>query len=353
MRVLVTGGAGFIGSNFIRWVLGTHQDATITNLDALTYAGNLDSLREVDGDSRYRFVHGDINDTELLRSTMEGHDAVVNFAAESHVDRSIEGSDDFIVANVLGANRVFNTAMNLGIERVLHISTDEVYGSIAGPDSFHEDDPLAPNSPYSASKASADLLVRAYRETYGFPITVTRTTNNFGPYHYPEKVIPLFVTNLMAGEPVPLYGEGLNVRDWTYVVDNAAAQWLVLEEGEPGTTYNVGSGNELTNRELTFAILERFGYEGEAADAMIRHVEDRPGHDLRYSVDTDRIRALGWEPEHSFDEALDATVQWYRENEWWWGPLKESGASERRGLTERPTASEVTGGGASDGATTG
>lgn len=327
MRVFVTGGAGFIGSNFVRWVLEHTDDVEVTNYDALTYAGNLGSLRDVADDHRYRFVRGDINDQDRLREHLAGHDAVVNFAAESHVDRSIESSGDFIVANVLGANVVFHTARHLEIPRFLHISTDETYGSIAD-GSFRETDPLEPNSPYSASKASADLLARAYRETYGYPITITRTTNNFGPYHYPEKVIPLFVTNLLDGRKVPLYGDGRNVRDWTYVVDNCAAQWLVLTEGEPGEVYNVGAGNEMSNRELTLAILEHLGYDEE----MIEPVPDRPGHDLRYSVDASLVRELGWAPQRSFDEALETTITWYRENEWWWRPLKEGGASDRRGL---------------------
>lgn len=332
MRVLVTGGAGFIGSNFVRWVLENVEGVRITNLDLLTYAGNPASLRDVEerfGD-RYTFVKGDIRDAAQLDEVVPGHDAIVNFAAESHVDRSIEGPAEFLRTNVSGAGAVFDAGRVHGVERLLHISTDEVYGSIAEPDSFHETDPLEPNSPYSASKAGADLLARAYRETYDYPIMVTRTTNNFGPYHYPEKVIPLFTTNLMDGRKVPLYGDGSNVRDWLYVVDNAAAQWLVLTEGEPGTAYNVGAGNELSNKELTYAILERF----DAGDDMIEFVPDRPGHDLRYSVDTTRIRALGWEPQRTFDEALDATVEWYRENEWWWRPLKEQGASDRRGLAD-------------------
>lgn len=332
MRVFVTGACGFIGSNFIRWVLTEHDDVEITNLDALTYAGNPENLHDFDDDPRYTFVHGDINDTELVREHLAGHDALVNFAAESHVDRSIESSDDFIVANVLGANRLFNVAMNLEIPRVLHISTDEVYGSIPEPESFTEGDALEPNSPYSASKAAADLLARAYKETYGYPVMVTRTTNNFGPYHYPEKVIPLFVTNLIDGGTVPLYGTGENVRDWLYVRDNAAAQWLVLTEGTLGEAYNVGAGAEMTNKELTFAILSRFGLDDGEAEERIEYVPDRPGHDLRYSVDTKKIRALGWTPAHSFEEGLDETIAWYRENEWWWRPLKEGGASERRGL---------------------
>ena len=332
MKILVTGGAGFIGSNFIRQTLTSQPDVRITNYDKLTYAGNLESLKDVAEDPRYAFVRGDINDAELLEEVLPGHDAVVNFAAESHVDRSITASRDFIEANVQGANTIFNVAMRLEIPKFLHISTDETYGSIPEPDSFKEGDALEPNSPYSASKASADLLARAYRVTFGYPITVTRTANNFGPFHFPEKVIPLFVSNLIDGKKVPLYGDGRNVRDWTYVLDNAAAQWLVLTEGTPGEIYNVGAGNEMSNKELTYAILERFGYTGAQADEHIEFVADRPGHDLRYSVDTAKVRELGWKPQHSFSEALDATIAWYRANEWWWRPLKEQGASERQGL---------------------
>jgi dTDP-glucose 4,6-dehydratase len=335
MRILVTGGAGFIGSNFIRHVLTTQGHVRITNYDKLTYAGNLASLADLADDPRYAFVRGDINDDALLTEVLPDHDAIVNFAAESHVDRSITASREFIEANVQGANTIFNVAMRLEIPRFLHISTDETYGSILEPDSFKEGDALEPNSPYSASKASADLLARAYRVTFGYPITVTRTANNFGPYHYPEKVIPLFVTNLIDGGKVPLYGDGRNVRDWTYVLDNAAAQWLVLTEGAQGEIYNVGAGNEMSNKELTYAILERFGFTGEAADARIEFVADRPGHDLRYSVDSAKVRALGWKPQQSFEEALDATIAWYRTNEAWWRPLKEQGASDRLGLVQK------------------
>jgi dTDP-glucose 4,6-dehydratase len=329
MRLVVTGGAGFIGSNFIRYVLAHTDDVEVVNLDALTYAGNLASLADVADDRRYTFVHGDIRDAELVGATVAGADLVVNFAAESHVDRSIEGPAAFLDTNVTGAGVVFEACRRAEVPRVLHISTDEVYGSIEEPGSFREGDALEPNSPYSASKAGADLLARAYGVTYGYPISVTRTANNFGPYHYPEKVIPLFVTNLIDGLDVPLYGDGRNVRDWTYVEDNAAAQWLVLTEAEQGSVYNVGAGNELTNRELTMTLLERFG----VGEDRIRHVADRPGHDLRYSVDTSRIRALGWRPEVSFEEGLDRTIAFYRAREDWWRPLKAGGASDRRGAT--------------------
>ena len=331
MRLLVTGGAGFIGSNFVRYALQQSDSVRITNLDALTYAGNLASLQDVAEDPRYTFVQGDIRDPELVDRLVADADAVVHFAAESHVDRSIDGPTEFLETNVVGAGVVFDACRRHDIDRVVHISTDEVYGSIEEPDSFAEDDPLVPNSPYSVSKAAADLLARSYAVTYGFPITVTRTANNFGPYHYPEKVVPLFVTNLIDGQTVPLYGDGRNVRDWTYVLDNVAAQWLVLTEGERGAVYNVGAGSEMSNKELTYAILDRFGLGEE----MIEFVPDRPGHDLRYSVDTARIRELGWTPATDFEAALDATIDWYRTNEWWWRPLKDTGASQRRGQAAR------------------
>ncbi|MFP4310732.1 MAG: dTDP-glucose 4,6-dehydratase [Nitriliruptoraceae bacterium] len=327
MRVLVTGGAGFIGSNLIRWVLANTDDVEVVNLDALAYAGNLASLAEVADDPRYRFVHGDVRDAEVVDRAVARADAVVHLAAESHVDRSIEGPRAFLDTNVVGAGVVFDACRRHEVERALHISTDEVYGSIeAG--SCSEDAPLEPNSPYAASKAGADLLARAYRVTYGYPILVTRTTNNLGPFHHPEKMIPLFVTNLIDGRRVPLYGDGRNVRDWTYVEDNVAAQWLVLTEGTPGEVYNVGAGNELTNRELAGRLLAAFG----VGEDRIEHVADRPGHDLRYSIDTTRIRALGWRPAVDLDTALERTIAWYREREDWWRPLTRAGASTRRGL---------------------
>jgi len=329
VRLVVTGGAGFIGSNFIRHVLSVTDDVQVLNLDALTYAGNPASLADVAGDRRYSFVRADIRDRAAVDAAVVGADMVVNFAAESHVDRSIDGPSAFLDTNVTGAGVVFEACRRAEVPRVLHISTDEVYGSIEEPDSFREGDALEPNSPYSASKAGADLLARAYGVTYGYPISVTRTANNFGPYHYPEKMIPLFVTNLIDGQDVPLYGDGRNVRDWTYVEDNAAAQWLVLTRAEPGSVLNVGAGNELTNLELTLRLLERFG----VGEERIRRVADRPGHDLRYSVDTTRIRALGWAPRVGLDEGLDRTIAFYRSREDWWRPLKAVGASDRRGIS--------------------
>jgi dTDP-glucose 4,6-dehydratase len=327
MHVLVTGGAGFIGSNLVRHALASDDSVRVTTLDALTYAGNLSSLRDLDDHPRHRFVRGDVCDPRVVDRLVADADAVVHLAAESHVDRSIDGPAAFLRTNVDGAGVVFEAARRHGIERVLFTSTDEVYGSIAAPRRFHEDDPLRPSSPYSASKAGADLLAHAYGVTYGFPITVTRTTNNLGPYHHPEKVVPRFVTSLLDGGRVPLYGDGSNVREWTYVLDNVAAQWLVLTEGTPGGVYNVGSGDERSNLELTHAIVERLGFGPDDVD----HVPDRPGHDHRYAVDSSRVRALGWRPSVGFDEALEATIDWFRANEWWWRPLVASGDADRRG----------------------
>jgi dTDP-glucose 4,6-dehydratase len=343
MRLLVTGGAGFIGSNFVRWVLQHQPDVAVTNLDALTYAGNPESLKGIADNPRYTFVWGDICDGSLLAELLPGHDAIVNFAAESHVDRSIDSPVDFVRTNVQGAATLFDAALRCEIPRFLHISTDETYGSIAEPGSFREDDALRPNSPYAASKASADLLARAYRVTHGYPITITRTSNNFGPYHYPEKVVPLFMTNLLDGAKVPVYGDGRHVREWTYVLDNVRAQWLVLTEGDEGTTYNVSAGNEMTNLALTYRILDHFGHTGAQADDLVEFVADRPGHDLRYAVDSTRLRALGWTPQRSFDEAMEETIRWYRANEWWWRPLKRRGASRRQGLSPRLPAPATAG----------
>jgi dTDP-glucose 4,6-dehydratase len=316
VRLFVTGGAGFIGSNYVRHVLASTDDE-VTVFDALTYAGNLASLRDLEGDSRYHFVKGDITDRTAVLEAMAGHEAVVHFAAESHVDRSIVSPDEFVRTNCDGTNVIMDTARHVEVERVLHISTDEVYGSIAD-GSFRESDPLGPRSPYSASKAGSDLIALSYFSTYGLPVLITRSSNNFGPYQYPEKVIPLFVTNLLDGEKVPLYGDGMNVRDWCYVEDNCAAIDLVLRTGAVGEIYNVGAGNEVPNRALTSKILGLLRLD----ESMIQPVDDRLGHDRRYSIDATKVRALGWRPARQLDEALAATVEWYRDNRWWWEPLK-------------------------------
>ncbi|TML87793.1 MAG: dTDP-glucose 4,6-dehydratase [Actinobacteria bacterium] len=316
MRLFVTGGAGFIGSNYVRHVLaGTDDEVTV--FDALTYAGNLANLRDLETDARYHFVKGDITDRSAVLEAMAGHGAVVHFAAESHVDRSIVSPDEFVRTNCDGTNVIMDIARRLEVERVLHISTDEVYGSIAE-GSFRESDPLGPRSPYSASKAGSDLIAMSYSSTYGVPVLITRSSNNFGPYQYPEKVIPLFVTNLLDGRKVPLYGDGMNVRDWCYVEDNCAAIDLVLRHGTVGEIYNIGAGNEVSNRALTDKILALLHLD----ESMIQPVEDRLGHDRRYSIDSTKIRALGWRPARELDEALAATVEWYLENRWWWEPLK-------------------------------
>jgi dTDP-glucose 4,6-dehydratase len=294
-----------------------HRDDAVTVYDALTYAGNLDNLRDVRDDPRFRFVKGDICDRDALREVLPGHDAIVHFAAESHVDRSILTPDEFVRTNCLGTNVLCDAARRHDVGRFVHISTDEVYGSIEE-GSFHETDRLGPRSPYSASKAGSDVIALSYLETYGLPVVVTRSSNNFGPYQFPEKVIPLFVTNLLDGRRVPLYGDGLNVRDWCFVDDNCAAVDLVLRTGSVGEIYNIGAGNEITNRELTESLLALCGRD----DSFIEYVADRPGHDRRYSIATDKVRALGWRPAHSLDGALRETVAWYRANRWWWEPLR-------------------------------
>jgi dTDP-glucose 4,6-dehydratase len=316
MKLFVTGAAGFIGSNYVRHVLATTDDE-VTVFDALTYAGNLSSLADIAEDPRYSFVQGDICDRDAVATAMAGHDAVVHFAAESHVDRSIVDPDTFVRTNCLGTNVMCDVARHVGVERFLHISTDEVYGSIEE-GSFLETDRLGPRSPYSSSKAGSDLIALSYEETYGLPVIVTRSSNNFGPYQFPEKVIPLFVTNLLDGRKVPLYGDGLNIRDWIYVEDNCAGVDMVLREGAVGEVYNIGGGNETTNRELTEKVLGLCG----AGDEMIEYVEDRLGHDRRYSIDCSKANALGWTPSRTLDEALAATVEWYRANRAWWEPLK-------------------------------
>jgi len=316
VRLLVTGGAGFIGSNYVRMVLGTTDDH-VTVLDALTYAGNLASLSDVAGDARFRFVHADITDREAVLHAVDGHDAIVHFAAESHVDRSIVSPDEFVHTNCDGTNVMCDVARRVGVERFVHVSTDEVYGSIDS-GSFSEKDALGPRSPYSASKAGSDLIALSYGTTHGVPVMVTRASNNFGPFQFPEKVIPLFVTNLLDGHQVPLYGDGGNVRDWLYVEDHCAAVDAVLRRGEVGEIYNIGGGNELSNVELTHRLLALTGRD----ESFIRPVADRLGHDRRYSITTDKAEALGWKPARQLDEALAATVTWYRDNRWWWEPLK-------------------------------
>ncbi len=315
MRLLVTGGAGFIGSNFVQRALGRGDEVTV--YDALTYAGNMANLAGLDDayrGSTYRFVEGDVCDGDLLAATMVDHDAVVHFAAESHVDRSITDPARFVVTNCQGTATVCEVALRLEVGRVLHVSTDEVYGSI-DVGSFVETDSLSPNSPYAASKASSDLIALAYHATFGLPVVVTRSTNNYGRFQFPEKVIPLFVTRLLAGGSVPLYGDGANVRDWCHVDDNCDAIDLALRSGISGSIYNVGAGNEITNLDLTGRLLSLCG----ADESSIEYVEDRLGHDRRYSVDTGRIKALGWEPQRGFDEGLAETVAWYRDNPGWWG----------------------------------
>ena len=325
MRYLVTGGAGFIGSHYVRGLLTGRLGSDVERvhvLDKLTYAGNLANLADVADDPRYSFVQGDLCNGELLDEVLPGHDIVVNFAAETHVDRSIAGPQDFVLTNVVGTQTLLDSCLRSGVGRVVHIGTDEVYGSIES-GSWTEESPLLPNSPYAASKASAELLVRAYHRTYGLNVSSTRCSNNYGPYQFPEKVIPLFVTNLIDDLPVPLYGDGLNVRDWLHVDDHCAGIQVVIEKGEAGEAYNIGGGTELTNRELTEVILRHMDRDGET---WVQVVADRLGHDRRYSVDDARIRALGYRPERDFDQGIDETIRWYRDNQAWWRPLKGAAA---------------------------
>lgn len=329
MKIVVTGGAGFIGSHFVRTLLGggypEFAGADVTVLDKLTYAGNLANLDPVREDPRLRFVHGDILDAALVRDVLAGADAVVHFAAESHVDRSILGSTEFVMTNVVGTQTLLDAALELNVGRFLHVSTDEVYGSIPE-GSWPETHPLEPNSPYSASKAGSDLIARSYARTHGLDVVITRCSNNYGPYQFPEKVIPLFVTNLIDGKNVPLYGEGLNVRDWLHVDDHCYGIALVLAKGRTGEVYNIGGGTELTNRELTERLLAATGTDW----SRVERVADRKGHDLRYSVDISKIGSeLGYAPRVPFEQGLADTVAWYRENRSWWEPLKARAALAR------------------------
>ena len=316
-KYLVTGGAGFIGSNFIRRVLDHETDATVTNLDAMTYAGVPATLAELDELAGHTFVKGDIRDAGLVDEVVPGHDVIVHFAAESHVDRSIAGPTVFLETNVVGTGILLDAARRHGAPRFMHVSTDEVYGSVA--EGFApESAALDPSSPYSSSKAGSDLLALSYAATFDHDVVVSRCTNNYGPYQFPEKVIPLFVTNLLEGKPVPLYGDGSNERDWLHVDDHNAALHLLVDEGAGGEIYNIGAGEQLSNLSLTRRILDGVG----ADESMIEYVPDRLGHDLRYAVDSSKIRSLGWEPQHDFAERLGETIDWYRDREDWWRPLK-------------------------------
>jgi dTDP-glucose 4,6-dehydratase len=326
VRILVTGGAGFIGSNFVRRTLEDAypglEGADVVVYDALTYSGNLADLAPVAENPRYSFVHGDIRDSALLDATLPGVDAVVHFAAESHVDRSVRDSGPFVDTNVVGTQRLLDASLRAGVARFVHVSTDEVYGSIAE-GSWDERQPLEPNSPYSASKAGSDLLARSYHRTHGMNLSITRCSNNYGPYHFPEKLIPLFVTNLIDDRHVPLYGTGENIRDWLHVDDHTSGIALVVTGGRAGEIYNIGGGTELSNRELTRLLLDATGRDWSYVD----QVEDRKGHDLRYSVDIGKIRAeLGYEPQVPFEQGLADVVQWYRDNRDWWEPLKARAA---------------------------
>ncbi len=326
MKLFVTGGAGFIGSNFARMLLANRlrglEGAEITVFDALTYSGTLTNLESVKDSARFTFVHGDIRDDAAVKRALPGHDAIVHFAAESHVDRSVSNSRIFVDTNVLGTQTLLDAALELGIMRFVHVSTDEVYGSI-DEGSWDENEPLLPNSPYSASKAGSDLLVRSYHVTHGLNTSITRCSNNYGIHHFPEKVIPLFVTNLLDGKHVPLYGDGANVRDWLHVDDHCRGIAAVLIGGRAGEIYNIGGGTELSNRELTELLLEATGRDWSFVDT----VADRKGHDRRYSVDIGKIhKELGYTPQVAFAEGLADVVQWYRDNRWWWEPLKERAA---------------------------
>ena len=314
MKILVTGGAGFIGSCFIRHVLSKHDDYEVINLDKLTYAGNIENLDDIKNDKRYTFIKGDICDKEIVNEITKNVDCVVNFAAESHVDRSIEGPEVFIETNVKGTLNLLQFSLKNKVQRYLQVSTDEVYGSLGKEGYFYETTPLSPNSPYSASKAGADMLVRAYFETYKMPNLITRCSNNYGPYQYPEKLIPFFITKLLKGEKVPVYGDGLNVRDWLYVYDHCEAIDVVLNKGKEGEVYNIGGHNEKTNLEITKLILNAMGKD----ENSIEYVKDRLGHDRRYAIANDKIqKELGWEPSVKFEDGIKLTIDWYLKNQKW------------------------------------
>jgi len=321
-KILITGGAGFIGSNFIRYLLNKYPEYLIINLDLLTYAGNPENLRDAEKNPNYTFIQGDIVDRELVKGIVAGGiDYLVNFAAESHVDRSIEDPDIFTRTNILGTQVLLDVAREYGIKGFLQISTDEVYGTLEGNGYFTEETPLAPNSPYSASKASADMLVRAYYQTYQLPVIISRCSNNYGPYQYPEKLIPLVITRALAGKELPIYGDGLQVRDWLYVKDHCRAIDLILHKGRPGEVYNIGGNNEKTNLSVVKLILKILG----KSENLIKHIADRPGHDRRYAIEAMKVQQeLGWKPLYTFEKGLTETINWYIENREWWEALLES-----------------------------
>ena len=325
VKVLVTGGAGFIGSNFVRWAIAQHQDWHVTTLDKLTYAGRLENLKEVADHPRHTFVHGDIADAAVSAPLVEQSEIVVHFAAETHVDRSLQSAGEFIHTDVVGTFVLLEAARRApALRRFVQISTDEVYGSVPE-GSSREGDELKPRNPYSASKAAADRLAYSYWASYGVPIVITRASNNYGPNQFPEKVIPLFITNLIDGLQVPLYGDGLNVRDWLHVDDHCRALDLVIDRGNNGEVYNVGGGNEVRNVDLTHRLIELLGRDA----TMIKPVADRPGHDRRYALNTGKLEGLGWKPQVAFEQGLEETVRWYQANEWWWRPIKEQDPSFR------------------------
>lgn len=317
--LLVTGGLGFMGSNFIRYMMTTYPEVRILNFDKMTYAGNPENLRDIENDSRYQFVKGDITNTELVRTTVQSFlpDTIINYAAETHVDRSILDPGAFVRTDVLGTYNLLEATKEFGVQRYIQISTDEVFGSVEQGEST-EESRFDPSSPYSASKAGADHLVHAYHRTFKTPTIVTHACNNYGPFQYPEKLIPLFITNLLEGKHIPVYGEGANIREWIYVLDHAQAIDTILQSGEPGSVYNIGTGKRLTNLELTQRLLDALQKDSSFVD----HVADRPGHDRRYAVDASKLRALGWKPRVDFSQGLQETVEWYRTNVPWWERIK-------------------------------
>ena len=326
MKLLVTGGAGFIGSNFVLYMLKQHPSYQILNVDALTYAGNLENLKSVEGNPNHTFIRADITEAKAMDALIgQGVDVIVNFAAESHVDRSILEPDIFVKTNVLGTQVLLDEAKKHGVKKFVQVSTDEVYGTLGETGLFTEETPLAPNSPYSASKAGGDLLVRAYHETFGLPVNITRCSNNYGPYQFPEKLIPLMISRALADEALPVYGDGLNIRDWLYVEDHCSAIDLVIHQGRDGEVYNIGGNNERTNLHIVRTILEQLG----KPETLIKHVQDRPGHDRRYGIDPTKImKELGWKPKHTFETGIKETIRWYLENKEWWTRIQTGAYQE-------------------------